>query len=440
MAALKPTSRGRLKAFDRVFRALGRDAELVHNGYSDPARIADLQERLRRVRESGDPLGVYTAGEREQLRRNLARLRILERRLVARPQVLALSRAGTAAQKALTAAASPVPSGAKAAALKEFWRENRAKNPLYLLWDKEVEAAPGARITWGELLSRFQADGAFRAGWVERFPGTLPKLRELTRIWAWDDPAVKGGRIYHRGAPGEYWVIRREPEAGIPSRFDALLREDYDSLVKLEFAPMLRFNRLKRFTAENGVVSFELLQVEKGRSMRPLAAFTDTGADKKTFPGAELLRKTKVDELPGLRLAQTGELSLFRGPRTITLHEALELYDAFPELRAAVGEGGFSITGGIAQTASNRTDEVEARAAKLAATLMDQVEFARTKDVDSWFARNKRHLGRTILGGVGAGGSVPLSEPGRTAAARPEPAVSGAKGGCGGFYSRMFSR
>ena len=61
MTTLKPESRERLQAFDRLFQTLGQDAELVQGEYASAARLKDLLNRLLRVRASGNALDVYTA-------------------------------------------------------------------------------------------------------------------------------------------------------------------------------------------------------------------------------------------------------------------------------------------------------------------------------------------------------------------------------------------
>ena len=128
----------------------------------------------------------------------------------------------------------------------------------------------------------------------------------------------------------------------------------------------------------------------------------------------------------------------------IPLHEALQLYDVFPELMVAVGQSGFSVTGGLAQTSSVRTDNVEYRAAKLAATLIDEIEFAQTTDVLAWFKRNQRHLARAIFGGVGGGGNTALAEPGRTRETTQEMTIDSdtakpeTKPNCPSLFSRIL--
>lgn len=93
------------------------------------------------------------------------------------------------------------------------------------------------------------------------------------------------------------------------------------------------------------------------------------------------------------------------------LNQIQELMKLHPELVLAVSQFGFSVTGGRAQTVSRRTDSPQQQLLKLTATLIDFVEFARTTNVKNWFEQNKKHVLRTILGGVGSGGSQALKEP-----------------------------
>jgi lipopolysaccharide/colanic/teichoic acid biosynthesis glycosyltransferase len=419
MRALQPESSARLKVYDTVFKNIAKEGAQAQQRYSDPARLEDLARRIRRAEKTGDVSDVLTADEKVRFTENSARLKQLESVYFEKGALAAAMNAGEKTQELVVKTTSRMPTGQAKSELVEFWKNNHAKNPLYSNWDQN---AAGTHAKWSEVFERFSTDAKFRESWIATHPDSLPLMKSMASVRAWDDTSVRSVQVLNAGQPNEYWILDYDRKFSGPNRFDATVRRDYERLLQIEFAPTLIFNRLAKIEQSkfaDGKVAdiYNLIPVSKGRTMAPAAHFSETGSDKRPYRGAELLRKTKIDEFQQRELIKSGDLSLFLGGRTMSLHEAQKLNERYPTLTKAVGQFGFSITGGLAQTTSNRTDGVEKQAAKLTATLMDVVDFANTKDVDAWFKTNTQQVLRTIAGGVGAGGAAGNFEPGRSKSA-----------------------
>lgn len=412
MRALVPESTGRLNAYDRHFPAANEDARETHARYSDPEMLREVEVRLERVRQTGDGAAFFEPHELAQLERNLADLRTIETGFFGRWYLRIPMSLSIQAQRLITSLMSRTPVGERRDRLVEFWRQNARNNPLYGQWGEPLPEglrSPWDPRTWGELLIRFNENENFRRYWVQKAPQTLVRLIEMTQVWAWDDTSVRRIRVESRGSEAEHWVLEREVRPGVPNRFEALVRGDFESLLRIEYAPTLFFNRLSRISQIGGGIIYHLEAIEKGRTMEPTLEFNQNGSDRRTFPAAEVLRKSKADEFLQREHVNRGEMSLFFGYRTLQLNQIQALMARYPELTLVVGRLGFSITGGPAQTVSSRTDGIEEQRRKMVATLIDALDFARSRDVSSWFHRNVLHTLRTIGGGVGAGGQVSLS-------------------------------
>ena len=414
MQTLKPTPGRRLQIYDRLFSTTARLADENHRRYSNPEVLADIDQRLERVRLSGNPQDVFTINEQRQLEKNLTELRTLESEFFQKWYLKKPMDAAIQFQKWMTKRSSPIPNGNEKEALISHWQLTSQKNPLYQSW---YEGLPShltkvdGPTSWGELLVRFSNDAAFRKDWVDRHPETLSQINRLSQIWAWEDSSVRSVEVIHPNSVQEHWVLHRMERPHVPNRFHAILENNFEGLLKIEYSPTLFFNRLSRITKESESIIYHLESVEKGRTMEPALKSNQHGTDKQTFRGAEFLRKSKSDEFLQRDYIQKGSLNLFLGLRTMQLNQIQELMKIDPALILSVGQLGFSVTGGMAQTVSNRTDTPQEQLLKATATLIDFIEFAQTQDVKSWFDRNTRHVLRTILGGVGAGGAQALAEP-----------------------------
>jgi hypothetical protein len=414
MTRLRPQPGTRLQLYDRIFSGVADSATEAHQLYSDPDVLADIEQRLARVRESGNTEDILSLEERQSFAKNLQELRALEQAFFERWYLKAPMTAATGIQRWWTARNSPEPRGVDREAFVFRLQETIRNNLLYRSWSQSLPlefVTPRGPQTWGELLLRFNRQATFRREWVRNHPGSLPRLQELSRIWAWEDSSVRSVTVYDSGTATEHWVLHRQPRVHVPNRFQLTLDGDMDSLVRLEYAPTIFFNRLSRIASDDSTVTYHLEAIEKGRTMELIATVDEAGTRRRTFRGAELLRKSKVDEFVQRDYIQRGSLNLFLGLRTVQLDQIQELFKLNPELVLAVGQFGFSVTGGRAQTVSNRTDSPSQQILKLTATLIDIVEFARTRDVQIWFRRNTQHVLRTIVGGVGAGGEQGLKDP-----------------------------
>ncbi|MBY0384559.1 hypothetical protein K2X05_05320 [bacterium] len=414
MNDLRPQPGLRLQVYDRMFPSVANTADEAHRLYTNPVVLSDLEHRLARVQETGRPEDILDTEERERFVKNMEQLRKLESVFFERWYLSAPMSAAIHFQRWLTVKNSPMPQGAEREALVLRLQEASRTNPLYSDWfqslPKQWIAESGPR-TWGELLVQFSADAAFRREWKLKHPSSLIRMLELSRIWAWEDSSVRAVTVYESGTLNEHWVLHRQDRVNVPNRFKMILDADMDSLIRLEYAPTVFFNRLSRIIKSGGSVTYYLEAVEKGRTMELTKSVNQNGANKKTFRGSEILRKSKSDEFVQRDYLQRGSLHLFLGMRTLQLNQIQELMKINPELVLAVGQFGFSITGGRAQTVSNRTDSPEEQVRKLTATLIDIIEFAKTKDVDAWFRSNTQHVLRTIIGGVGSGGAQALKDP-----------------------------
>ena len=414
MKVLRPEQTPRLQTYDSIFRSSAAPGRAAQARYSDPAILSDVDARLRRVERSGDYSNVLSPSEKRRFAENLAKLRDLEMGLFEKASWSSSMNAGVHTQKLLTGRLSPEPRGAKRAELIAFWKRNAANSPLYSDWHAVV---PGSDLRWSDVFERFVSDPKFRNEWIQKRPDTLVKLKQMSSIRSWDDTSVRTVQVFDAGLSSEYWILHFDRAHSGPNRFRDIVEGNFDRLLKNEFAPTLEFNRLSRIESaeiEGQTIDvYHLVAVKKGRTMEPASSFYANGSDKKLYPGARLLRSTKLDEFEQRQLIQTS-LSLFIGPRAMSLYEAQMLNAKYPVLTKAVGQFGFSLTGGLAQTTSRRTDGVDKQALKLTATLIDIIDFANTEDVDAWFKANIRQVLRTIVGGVGAGGESGNYEPGRT--------------------------
>lgn len=414
MRELKPEPNKRLQIYDTLFFSTARTAEEAHQRYTDPAVLADVEERLHRVRETGDPKDIFTSEERAQYDLNMQELRLLEAGFFERWYLKAPMTIAIRFQKWLTLKNSPLPQAKEHEATVVRLREAAQSNILYSNWNKELPQSllvVGGPQTWGELLLRFNSNSQFRQYWIKNHTSSLPFLKSLYEVWAWEDTSVRSVTVRNFDTPQEYWVLTLKDRERVPNRFWLNIQGDFSGLVSLEYAPTLFFNRVTKVIKKSRVVHYVIDAVEKGRTMELASTVNENGTSKQTFRGSELLRKTKADEFLQRNYIQRGSLNLFLGLRTLQLNQIQELMRVHPELVAAVGQFGLSITGGQAQTVSNRTDSPDQQLLKLTATLIDFIEFAKTKDVKTWFKLNTAHVLRTILGGVGSGGSKALKEP-----------------------------
>ncbi len=414
MNDLKPTSGLRLQWYDKAFPAVAQSADAAHLSFSDPSVLADVEARLERVRQTGQVETILTVEERMQFAENLEKLRHLENAFFDRWYLRAPMDAAINFQRWLTSRNSPEPKWVERAVIALRLQDEQNKNPLYGAWFKSLPEnlkQPGGPETWGELLLRFNKDVGFRNEWVLERPESLPRLLQLSRIWAWEDSSVRAVTVNDIGTPTEYWVLLRRPRLDVPNRFLINHAGDVNALIRLEYAPTVFFNRVSRIAKNGETIIYYFEAVEKGRTMEISKSHNENGVNKKTFPGASFLRKTKSDELLQRGYVQRGTLNLFLGLRTLQLDQIQELMRISPELMLAVGQFGFSISGGRAQTVSNRTDSPKDQLSKLTATMIDIIEFANTKDVDAWFRDNTKHVLRTMIAGVGAGGTSALKNP-----------------------------
>lgn len=414
MRQLRPQAGTRLQAYDRLFSNTALSASQAHDLYSDPQVLADLESRLARVRATGLSEDVLTVSERQNFARNLEQLRVLEQEFFETWYLKAPMNLAMALQRWWTVRGSPEPQGESRAALIQRLQNSIDTNPLYKSWfqtlPSEYLSVEGPQ-TWGELLLKLSENVGFRKNFVREHPTALPFLKQLSQSWAWEDSSVRAVTVYNSGTNSEHWVLHRQPRPNVPNRFELILAGDMEGLIRLEYSPTLFFNRLSRIANNGSAITYYLSAIEKGRTMEWVHSINQNGTSKQTFRGAQLLRQLKADEFIQRDYIQRGSLHLFIGMRTLQLDQIQELYKIYPELILAVGQFGFSVTGGKAQTVSNRTDTPQEQIRKLTATLIDIIEFAKTDDVPNWFRQNTQHVLRTILGGVGAGGALALKDP-----------------------------
>lgn len=417
METLIPLPTPRLRLYDRVYSRLAQEATHALQRYSHPETIYDLEMRLERVRISGQVEDVLTPEEQVQYEKNKLELQILESSFFDKWQLRNPMTLAIRFQKWFTETNSPLPQGENYTKILHFLKTTAQENVLYKKWREDLPAdlkMSFGPVTWGELALKFNQDNEFRRQWVEFAPQSLPLLVEMFKVWSWEDSSVRSVTIVNAQTPLEYWILKKQDTATAPNRFPLIIDNDFEALMRLEFAPTVFFNRISRITADLGVITYHLETIEKGRTMELSVDSQSQTVIKRTFPGAELLRRTKIDEFLQRDLVKRGQLNLFLGPRTLQFDQVQELVKLHPALVLAVGHFGFSVTGGPAQTVSNRTDTPEEQLLKLTATLIDVIEFAQTQDVHTWFNRNAQYVQRTMLSGVGSGGSIPLSHPAST--------------------------
>lgn len=418
MEALVPLPTPRLRLYDLLNARLAQSATNSLQRYRNTETILDLEERLERVRLSGRAEDVLTSEEQEQYQKNKVELQILESSFFDKWQLRTPMTLAIRFQKWLTNKNSPLPQGEDYTKIIHHLKNKALESELYQKWR---EALPSDLMTfkgvsttpetWGELALKFNQDEVFRQEWIDFAPQSLPLLLKMFKVWSWEDSSVNAVTVINPQSPLEYWILKKEALTSVPSRFQLILDNNFDELIRLEFAPTVFFNRVSRITADEGAITYHLETIEKGRTMELYVDSQSQQVLKRTFAGAEVLRKTKIDEFLQRDLVQSGKLNLFLGARTLQFDQIQELAKLHPALVLAVGQMGFSVTGGTAQTVSNRTDTPDEQLLKFTATLIDFIEFAQTQNVRSWFDRNTQYVQRTILSGVGAGGSVPLSNP-----------------------------
>lgn len=415
MEILKPAVGRRAQVFDDFFDGIATAAQEVHQTYTDPAVLSDLRERLERVRVSGSARDVLTKDEWLQFELNFEYMRNYEIQVFESPTIKASMATAIAFQKEWTSRRSPKPT--KGVALREislYLYDQAYDGNLYKAFRQELPSEVVGAVsakTWGELMLMFNSDFKVRESIVSQFPELLPKLAKLMQAWAWDDTSVKSVSVYNSGTSLEFWVLERDSNSKIPNRFLLSMEKDLNGLMNLEFAPTVFFNRVTRITSNGDAVVYKLEAIEKGRTMELYYDPDLQKVVKRVLPGGEFFRKLKIDEFLQRQYVLNGVLNLFLGTRTLQFDQIQKLMATNPELMRAVGQFGFSVTGGRAQTVSSRTDTPEEQLAKVTATLIDIIEFARTTNVRKWLSKNGKFTSRAILAGVGSGGSQPLANP-----------------------------
>jgi len=383
------------------------DARRRHDNYSNPKRLKDIEQRLEKVKESGDPKSVLSDAEWENFLKNLEELKALEKRFFTQKFVKFTMDQVIKLQKFMTLFFSPQPTGQRMNELAEKLQSAYSQDRFYSKWNEKLDrsyASSSDLETWGDLLLRFSEDDRFRENWVLSFRETLPKLKELSQEWAFEDKSVRSVTVYNKGQAHEYWVLARKKRKGVLNKFEAFIKKNFLEAIEFDFKPTLHLNRVSLVEKKDDATVYHIEAIEKGRSMEyrinpgPLEGLHENFMIKP----AGLLRSTKADELP--QRQYIGEsLNLFIGYRSIELGQVLELTHLNPELMASVGQFGFSVTGGGAQMVSTRTDTPQDQLLKLTASLIDIIDFANTNDVLKWFSRHTRLMKRVVGAGVGAG-------------------------------------
>lgn len=406
MQSLNPARSTRVRIYDFFARGQVSSIEETHRLYSSPEILINIQERLDRVNETGDPHAVFEPHEYEQFLKNIEELRKIELSFFENWYVKLPMGTGIQIQQFLTSQLSREPRREGRERIVNFLKERIQENELYQNWNKELPEDLFERNgpkTWGELLIRFNQDSSFRTNWIEHKSTSLDFLKKLSEIWVREDLSIRQIEIVNRGTENEYWVIERSPRENILNPFELIIEGDMDKLIEREFAHTIHFNRLSRIEGNNHVI-LHMEAVPKGRSME----INLIDGDTRTFTGAEAIRATKMDEFIQRDLVKEGKLNIFLGMRTIQIDQVLELMKINSALVLAVGQVGFSISGGRAQTISVRTDKPEEQLRKMTATLIDIIEFSQTTDVASWVRKQAGYLMRAVASGVGSGGSQAL--------------------------------
>jgi hypothetical protein len=410
MRMLVPIGGAGATVFDSIYGRVSSDVKSQHEKYTDPFVIADLERRLNQIRRSGDPRAFLTHHEWESFESNLKKLKELEQEFLKKNHVNILQAAGVNMQKLMTSFLSPPPSKSKKYnEIKKSLQKKVEDDPLYKMWGTElpphIKDVEGV-YTWGELFEYFQRDSLFRESFIEKHPEALATLSDLARRRAWDDGSVKALKVFNYGKTREFWLLDFRTFYKGPNIFEVKLSQDIDRLIEIEFDRTIRLNRVSgvRFLGDLLVYTFE--HIEKGRTMEFGKSKT---AQNSVFTGGKLIRLIKLDELPQLNSVGDG-LSLFLGPRILQLNQIQSLMMSNTELVLAIGQFGFSITGGQAHMTLKRTDSLEGQLLKFMASLVDIITFAKSDDVDSWFELQKKLFLRTVSTGVGAGGDKALSK------------------------------
>jgi len=416
MKMLSPAKSMRLHTYDQISSTAFRESELAHQNYTDPNILNDLNKRLNKVSKSGDPKSVFTDEEWQQFELNLSVLKSLEENLFKRWHLKFMMDKMIGFQKRLTRMKSPVPESRLYKALEKQLLGSLNEDLLYGNWNKSLPAehlkSEGPK-TWGDLILSFNNSEFFRKHWVINHTQSLPFLKKLMERYAWEDSSVRSVTVVDQGLLTEHWTLERIERENTKNKFNLSLDRDVRGLIDLEFSETVFFNRVSRISRNGSEYVYEFESIEKGRTMELQYSEKSNLFERKLFQGANFLRSTKSDEL--LQRKYIGySLSLFLGPRALQFDQIRELTKLNPELVSSVGQFGFSITGGRAQMTSVRTDKPEEQLRKFTASLIDLIEFAKTKDVESWFDLHKKYLYRAVSTGVGSGGQTAL-DPKRTA-------------------------
>jgi hypothetical protein len=410
MKQLNPKKSKGTSFYDYLFSLQAKDIEKIHKGYSDPLLLEDVKRRLKEVTLTGDPSKVFTSKEYAQLQKNLNELRKLEAQFFEKKRFKIPMDNASRLQKLLVKKMSPIPVGQEYDEMYKLLEKDLSNNVLYEYWNKSLPAHlinNDGPNTWGELLFRFSEDKHFREKWINDYPDTLKKLRELTQLWINEDLFIRTANVFNQGEEGEYWVIKRKQRPKVSNPFDLKLSKNIKALIEREFSKTLFFNRLSSIEGSSGEVIFHIEAVEKGRTMELVANDAKNALQSQNYRGANIFRATKTDEFFQRELIKMGKLNVFLGMRTIQVDQVLKLMKLNPSLVLAVGQVGFSLTGGRAQTTSIRTDKPEDQLRKMTATLIDIIEFSQVTDVREWLSKQSQYLIRAVSTGVGAGGVSP---------------------------------
>jgi hypothetical protein len=404
MQTLKPALKARIQAFDKLAPSVAAQSALAHSLYASPENLSDLNARLERVSKFSDHRYILNNSEWTQFEKNLVELREIEKDFFKRWYLKHPADQMLRLQKRITKRSSPAPKGREHQLLKGQILRSIEADLLYGSWNqklpKEYSDFEGHQ-TWGELLVAFNADNQMREHWVLENPASLPFLKKLMERWAWEDSSVRAITIVNEGLENEYWTLERSDRKGVPNKFTLSRDKDTDGLIDLEFNDTVFFNRISKIKKVGEAHVYFLESIEKGRSMELKFNEDSQRFEKKLFRGADLLRKTKSDELPQRKYV--GEsLSLFIGPRSLQLDELQAVFKLNPDLVLALGQFGFSVTGGRAQMISVRTEGPREQLRKFTASLTDLIDFAKTTDVKTWFKQHEKLLMRVVSTGVGS--------------------------------------
>lgn len=401
-----PAETWRTTVMDREAPQVAAAAREVHNGLRDPVRIAAIEARLLRVRETGDAENFFTASEWRQLGTKLEELREMEREFLEQSVVTWGRRWLRLVQNVVTSLGSRAPRGS---ARREFEAGlERVRDASPYLSPAPAEYGFG-EMSAGEVLLKFSDDEAFRDRVLVDHEVALPWLRFMSLMRSQEDTWVKRITIHEWNTTAEYRVFEARTQPEIPNLFQAKLDPKVEKQLELMFASELYFPRLSHSTVKGRNAVVEIVPIKKGRSMEPV--IQGDRIVQRGFWGDKFVRGMKLDEVEQIRNVLDGSLWLFIGPRSIPLSEQLAIADRYPELAAVMGILGYSVSGGRTQLSVARTSasDVEGQAAKVLATLMDFEDLALKYSAGEWFDMNFALFGRAVIGGVGAGGSAQSS-------------------------------